>query len=150
MSKLADVYSEVYEILSILGNDYIDKLPSKLYEHISNERNKENFVQFDVNQPIEKQGIEKDTMNFIAYLNLQYWSDEKEKQKLVKQYTKNDERMQKKLQEKYQLDNLFRKDVEVKKEEITGIELATYRVSIFRKIFNRIKNLFNKSQKKNK
>lgn len=150
MSELADVYSEVYEILNILGNDYIDKLPSKLYEHISNERNRENFAEFDVNRPIVEQEMQRETMAFLAYLNLQYWCDEKEKQKLMKQYTKNDERMQKEIQEKYQLDNLFKKDIEVKKEDITEIELTTYRVSIFRGIFNRIKNLFNRSQKKDK
>lgn len=143
MSELRNVYSEVYEILNILGKDYIDKLPTKLYEHISHERNMENFVEFDVNQPIEKQEIEKETMLLIAYLNLKYWCDEKERQKFIEQYTKNDERIQKELQQKYKLDDLFKKDV-------TGIELVEYRESIFTKILNRITSLFCKKEKKNK
>jgi len=52
-------YSEVYEILNMLGNYYIEKLPKKLYSLIENERDRDYTPQYDSNMSIATQNITK-------------------------------------------------------------------------------------------
>ena len=90
--EISRVYSEVYEILNVLGSDYIKKLPSNLYEHIMSKRDKKCVIEYDINVPIEEQNFCNETLDLIAYLNLHYWCDEKEKIELLKIYMKNEKR----------------------------------------------------------
>ena len=105
---LSKIYSEVYAVLNVLGNEYINKIPSTIYQYIVDE--KDNSVQmcYDVNKTIDEQKISEETLMFISYLNLQYWCSEDEKQELLKKYKQNDERIEKELKEKYNVDNLFK------------------------------------------
>ena len=94
---LSKIYSEVYAVLNVLGNEYINKIPSTIYQYIVDE--KDNSVQmcYDVNKTIDEQKISEETLMFISYLNLQYWCSEDEKQELLKKYKQNDERIEKEL-----------------------------------------------------
>lgn len=139
--EISKVYSEVYEILNILGNDYINKLPERLYENICNERDKNSVKEFDVNKSINEQGINKNTLEFIAYLNLQYWCNEEQKQQLLKQYKENDEKFEQELRKKYNPDKIF----ENKEEEFNkdNVQLEKFeRQNLFRKLWNKIIGLF--------
>ena len=76
----AVVYSEVYEILNILGEQYIKKIPEKLYKLIEDNRLKNYSPVYDINEPLAQQKISKNTAAFICMLHYNYWcADEKEK-----------------------------------------------------------------------
>ena len=58
--KIKEIYSQVYGILEMLGNDYITKLPSSLYTMINDERLKEYNPHYDLNMALEQQDIKKE------------------------------------------------------------------------------------------
>ena len=79
------LYKEVYTVLETLGDNYINKLPKDLYEFIRNESEKYDRFILDKTKKISNQ-ISEDTIAFIAYLNLNYWCTENEKNELIKIY----------------------------------------------------------------
>lgn len=101
-------YTEVYEVLQILGDEYINRIPIQLYKYIEEQRNTKSILEIDVNKDISEQDISEEASNFIAYLNLQYWCNKEEKEKLLKQYRMNDIEYEKELNEKYNKDSIFK------------------------------------------
>ena len=100
----ANMYTEVYEILKILGAQYINKLPNDLYKYIENNRNKNYLTNIDISLPIEEQHFMKETIEFISFINLKYWADEEERKKLISIYNENEI----KYNEKYNSENIFK------------------------------------------
>lgn len=143
--EIADMYSEVYDILNMLGTEYIEKIPTKLYTHIEKERNKNKINNFSLDKSIENQNINDETMDFIAYLNMQYWTDAEERERLIQRYSENDLRIEQELYKKYNPDNIFKKSVNTQNEtEHIHTELVVYKQSIFTKIKNWIKKAWRK------
>jgi len=60
-NSLRKSYSEVYEILDLMGSTYLDKIPGKVKELINNERDKEFKTTIQIDIPLDKQGLQKDT-----------------------------------------------------------------------------------------
>ena len=137
---MVKTYTEVYEILNLLGNEYIKKLPIELYNHIDNNRDKKSIIEYDINKNILDQNISEDARDMIAYLNLQYWCTEEEREELMKKYQKNEIRYQEELKEKYNPDNLFNnKKTKNIDNDNENAQIIVYRENIFTKIVNKIK-----------
>lgn len=145
---MEDVYSEVYEILDILGKEYSDKLPHKLYEYIKNNRNENNMKKFCIEKPIDEQDFSEETIKCIAYLNLQYWCDEEQKKELLKQYNQNDIKFEKELREKYNPDEIFKNKQKIIENESNVIGEKNIfpteykKENVFTKIFNFLRKVF--------
>lgn len=83
--KQAKMYSEVYEILQILGENYKNKIPPKQLSLIENSKLENYTPVYDKNIPLYKQLVDKKTAAFICMLHLNYWCEsEKEKQQIQK------------------------------------------------------------------
>lgn len=82
------MYNEIYEFLNLIGEVYISKLPPNLYEFIESQRDKNYNFALDMSKDVSKQ-LSNDSLCFIAYLNLKYWCDAEEKEKLLQIYSKN-------------------------------------------------------------
>lgn len=146
-------YSEIYEILNILGKEAIDKLPHKLYGLIEKEMDKEykpNLL--DENGLVDETKISQETIALFAVLNMKYFmQDEEEKKELLKIYRKNEENYQAELREKYNPDDIFknRKIVNVnhtKSENQESVSLIKYEEDKwYEKIFNIIKKIFKRN-----
>lgn len=95
------MYSEVYGILDLLGEEYIKKIPGDLYEYIDSNRNKESEKIIDRHKSIEEQGFLDKTIEFISFLNLEYWADVDEKRELTKIYEENDRKYEEERRRKY-------------------------------------------------
>ena len=104
---LPQIYSEVYAVLEALGREYINKIPKKIYQYISSQKDNNN-IKYDINKPISEQEISKEALIFISYLNLEYWCNTDEKQELLKIYKQNDENIEEQLREKYDIDRIFK------------------------------------------
>ena len=102
--KESNMYTEVYEILKILGPSYINKLPKDLYKYIENNRNKNYLTNIDVSLSIEEQNLMKETIEFISFINLKYWADEEERKKLISIYNENEI----KYNQQYNSENIFK------------------------------------------
>ena len=88
ISTSKTMYNEIYEFLNIIGKSYIKKLPPNLYEFIESQRDPNFNFTLDTTKDVSKQ-LSNDSLCFIAYLNLKYWCDDKQKEKLLEIYSHN-------------------------------------------------------------
>jgi len=144
--KINKAYSEVYEILQLLDDEFINKLPKKFIEFIEKEKDYDYIVNIDPNIPLEEQNLLPDTINILAMLKLDYWSTEDEKQELLNILNQNEKEYQQELNEKYNPDNIFKNRQLVKQEQnIEETSLVTIKEKNFiLKLFEKIKNMFQK------
>ena len=98
--KINKAYSEVYEILQLLDDEFISKLPKKFIEFIEKEKDNEYITNINPQIPLEEQNLLADTVNILAMLKLDYWSTEDEKQELLSILNQNEKEYQAELNEK--------------------------------------------------
>lgn len=134
---LQRIYNEVYAILQVLGSEYIDKIPIETYEYILSQKDDNIQIYYDVNKTIEEQEMSKETVMFIAYLNLKYWCSKDEKKELLKIYKQNDEKIEQELKEKYNVNNLF-KNKQKQETQLVEKETKNYIKMLIEKIINTI------------
>lgn len=68
---MQEIYSEVYEVLRVLGEEYINKIPLNIYNEIEEKRNKKNTYEFNYN--IDSLNIE--SIHILSELNDKYFID---------------------------------------------------------------------------
>lgn len=140
--KTKEIYSEVYQVLNFLGNEYIDKLPKSLVNMLEKKRDINYEPKYTEDIPLNKQNIKKETISIIALLHLNYWCENENEKFELKQIFKNNEDMyENELRKKYNPDNIFKKHVQEKiiKNEVALVE---YKEPIFKRLINKIKSLF--------
>jgi len=74
MSKGKKIYSEVYKMLTILGDEYIRSTPTEILNFIADNRDKEYDPNIIINEDLENQGLSKEAIAIIAMLKLDYWT----------------------------------------------------------------------------
>ena len=143
--KTKETYSEVYSILDMLGNSYINRLPSSLYKMIKEEKLDEYKPQYNSTILLEQQNVRKEALSIIALFHLNYWcTSNDEKTKLKTLLNKNEEKYQAEIREKYNPDNIFknRRIDTAANTEVDTVTMVEYKESIFKKFFNKIKSFF--------
>ena len=151
--KTKKVYSEVYAFLNIVSEEDRNKIPKKLKEMIEEEREKEYTPSYTFEIPIEEQEISDEAIAMIALLHLNYWcEDENEKERLNEIFNENEKKYQDELREKYNPDNLFKnkkyKEEQLSEEQTNSVAMVEYKETIFRKLKEWFRNLFNKKRLK--
>ena len=117
--KTKEIYSEVYQILNLLGNEYIDKLPTSLINMLREKRETNYNPVYTDNMPLNEQNIKKETMSIIVLLYLNYWcEDDNEILEVKNILRKNENEYQKELREKYNPYNIFKNGIQ-KTEDIS-------------------------------
>ena len=143
--KTKEIYSELYGVLILLGDEYINKLPNDLINLIIEKRDISYNPQYVDDMPLNKQNIKKETISLIALLHLNYWCEEvEEKNQIEFLLKKNEEEYQNKLRAKYNPDNLFKRYKEEKNSIQDDVAMVVYKKSLFKKIINKIKQKFSK------
>ena len=142
--KTREIYSEVYSILNLLGDDYIKKLPSNLYQMIEEEKLNEYNPQYDLNLALEDQKIKREAISMIALFHLNYWCDsDNEKSELTSLFKANEDEYKAKLKEQYNLTNHLKKIHKQEEEKIVDEKLVVVKKESFiSKILKKIKALF--------
>ena len=141
-------YSEVYEILNLLEDEYKNRVPKKVIEFFERERDEKYNPIIEIDVPLDKQNLKRETMVLLAILNMNYWCDnEDEKQEMLKSFNENEvskKLKEKELAEKYNPDNLFKKN-EIH-EVIEEVAMVEYKEpNCIQKIISKIKSLFRRS-----
>ena len=142
-----EIYSEVYQILNLLGTEYTEKLPATLMNMLKEKRAINYNPQYTEDLPLNEQNIRKETMAIIVLLYLNYWcEDENEVAEINNILKNNEEKYQLELRERYNPDNIFKKQKQETKnvEEQIANETAMipYKKSIFARIICKIYNVF--------
>ncbi len=140
--KTKEIYSEVYQVLNLLGNEYIDKLPNSLFNMLKEKRNTNYNPQYIEDIPLNKQNIRKETLAIIALLHLNYWCDNEKEKLELKQILKNHEdKYQQELRNKYNSEDIFKKHIQenIVKNQVSMIE---YKEPLFKRFISKIKSIF--------
>lgn len=66
-------YSQIYGILMMLGNSYIEKIPNYIMDEIIKRMDKNNIPNFNINT-INTMNISDNVERFISYLSIKYWN----------------------------------------------------------------------------
>ena len=140
-------YAEIDEILNLLEDKYRDKVPEKVRAFFKEEKMVDYKPTIDVNTPLIQQDLKRETIVLLAILNINYWCEnEEEKQFFLNELAKNEDE-KKKLEEKYNQDNLFKKRPEEKQEFVHTEELSVIeykKPNFIQKLLNKIARLFKK------
>lgn len=149
MENIKCAYSEVYEIINLMSYDLRSKIPSKFINLIMTQKDENYIPQIARNIPLEEQNLREETISILAYLKLNCFCDNEEKKQFMKMLNENERKYQEELRDKYNPDDLFKKDnveqYENTKREVTNQDMQMIRYqkeSFFVKIFNKLKNFF--------
>ena len=144
--EFAEASAEINEILKYLPEEYINKIPSKLRDFFEKVEDKEYIANIDPYKTLDKQDLKPKTQTLLTILYREYWCNDEEKAKLDKVLIENDKKYEEELREKYNPDNIFKKNV--KTEEIEAVEetaLIKYENKAwYQKAFDFIENIFRK------
>ncbi len=146
-----EMYSEVYSILNLLGNNYIAKLPKSLFKMIEEEKSSTYNPQYSEDKSLNEQNIKRESLSMIALFHLNYWCNSNEEKEQLKQLFKNnEEKHQAEIRAKYNPDNLFKNRKQENTTEsqpfINDVAIVKYKEKNFlQKIFDKIKYLFKKN-----
>lgn len=131
----ADTYSEVYEILSYMNKSIVMKIPFEILEIIKENRNLDYVSKIDKEDLFNLNNISKDTINLLAWLDVNYWIDKGKKEKVKLSYQKDF--IQSKNEKIYDLKKESNKIVN------DNVQIKIYKNTIMYKIINKIKKLMN-------
>jgi len=114
----AYAYAELLEVLELMDQEYVKKVPKKLMNIFKTYADGEYEKHIDVGVPLEEQELHEKTTALLAMLLLNYWCEnEEEKQSLLEVYKENERKYQEELKEKYNPENIFNNNV---REESVG------------------------------
>lgn len=140
-------YSEVCKVLENMPNEYISKIPKKIIKLFETERLENYEPNINKSNPLDKNKLSKKAMVIIAMLNYQYWCPNKKvKDDLYKTYLSNNDKYQREIEKKYSVDNLFKNKNNITQvyNEVENVAMVEYKESVFKRIINKIKNIFHK------
>ncbi len=137
-------YSELYAILQMLGKEYIDKIPEKIYKTIESRRDDTyNPVYNDMEEVLEGR-VKRKTVSILALLDYNYFSTSETDRMYMKYILEENESKYTKEKKEYRIvatnkENV--KSISDMKELNTGItrnEMIEYKESGIKKIFKNI------------
>lgn len=138
-----NAFKEVYVILdSLLEEDY-KKIPPELIETIYQNMNQDYKYELDEEQDLSTQKMLPETKAILFNIFRDYLSTEEQKQKIIRMQKEERQKNELKKKEQYNTDVFANKEKtnnsEIQKEPVS---LIKYKESIFKKIINKIKNIF--------
>ena len=141
---------EVSEILKILDNSLVKKIPEKVKQEIELNKSQSHNFEYDSSKSLDEQKILKTTEKYLTMLFLRYWCTEEEKTEVLKAMNENEKKYQAEIREKYNPDKLFEDkketifNVKEQKDNYENVQMTVYKENIISKILRFIKNMFSK------
>lgn len=140
-----EAYAEVDTILNFMDKEYISEIPEKLRNMFREKKAKDYIKNIVPSKPLEEQVLKDETLSILAVLNYNYWcKDENEKEKLLKLYADNEKKYQEILQQKFNQDEIFKKNKEENqtKDAINQMQMIEYKEPFIKRLINKIKSFF--------
>lgn len=134
----ANTYSEVYEILSCMNKSIVMKVPFEILQVIKENRSMDYTSKIDKDDLFNLNNISKDTVNVLAWLDVNYWISNEKKENLKVAF-KNDIKTSKG-EEISDFKNMKRKNNKIITDEN---QVKVYKEPISYRIINKIRKLIN-------
>ena len=145
--QYANAYKEVLEILKYVQIEDYNKIPKTKIELFETYSNKDYAFEYNPRKTLNEQNVSKKAKAIIGLLFRDYWATEIQKAKIIAKQKYDRQQIEIKKQEKYNSDNIFKnrnQDTKQEKNINNTVSMITYKESIFNKILNKIKSMFNK------
>ena len=117
-TTLKNAYTEVNQIIELLGEEYKSQIPRKILNLFNEKQNINYKTNISKDTPIDKIELSRTTLIIISILNLKYWEkDENKKAELKNIYDENERKFQEKINIYKQNDWLKTEKNEIIQEE---------------------------------
>lgn len=139
---------EIDVILSLMGREYINKIPDKLIKFIKENMDDSYICNINVYTPINQQSLKNNTRILLSLIYRNYWCSEEKKKELMEQDFCLKREYERKVYEKYSPEKLFKhkERMDVKEEEkINTLAMVEYKENWLNRIINKIKSIFYKT-----
>lgn len=130
--------TEVYEILKIMPESILNRIPQKLKDIIEKERDINYKV--IIKEPLNTSDFKYETVVFLGMLYRDFLCSEEERKKLKSRDEELIKKYETQLRRKYNPDNLFAKKENI--QEQNNLPLNVEEKKWYKKIFNFIKGIF--------
>lgn len=140
---------EVDEILKYLSKEDLEKIPQDIRKLIKENKDINYIWHYDETKSLKEQGLNRDTIAFLSYLNMEYLLDEKQKSFIEQLHRLNEQKIEEKKQKAYANKDLFSKCDKpegIKQSDIQEKDtfLVEYKENFFTRFKNFILKLLNK------
>ena len=145
MSNYNEACTEVSTILNYLDREEYNKIPSNIIKVIEGNKSNEYIFNYDENMELRTQELLKETKAILFNLFRDYLSTPEQKEKIIKMQREEREELEEKKRQKYNVNDIFKKDVYAQKEESMEKSMALAEIKkekFIIKIINKIKNFF--------
>ena len=149
--EYSEAITETLDILKHTKKEDVMKISPEFMEYLNNNASKTYKPELDHSKKIKDMQLKRKTKAILAIIYIKFWCDT-DKQKEFDNTLKNNEiKYQTELREKYNPDNLFKKQhnkIEIQKNIVEDENaLVEEKESIFKRFINRIKSIFNVKKK---
>lgn len=147
----ANMYAEVFEILGYMNKQEVMRIPVNILEFIKQERSKTYQTRIDKYDLFNPDNIDTRTVNFIAWLMMDYMANKQQRDVLIRTAKENDRRNELEKRKKYS-ESIFenKKDanenIEIDKDEVKEESsiVIVEEETIIGKVIKFFKNFFKK------
>ncbi len=140
--------AEVLEYLKGIRKEDVNKIPKNFLNYLEQNASKDYKCNFDYTKSLKELPLLDESKAIISVICFNYWCETNEqKEKFKNNLIKNEAKYQEILREKYNTDNLFKKEEPkniVKEEPPKETSIVEYKENWFKKFINKIKKIFHK------
>ena len=143
----ACAYKEVIEVLKYTKREDVNKIPKSRILLWRINMNKDYDFKIDTTKTLEEQNLSKEAKAIIANIFKKYWATDYQKERIEAKEKYDIEQMEKEKYQKYNPDDIFKNRKQtIQQEEVASktISMVEYREPLFKRVLNKIKNIFNK------
>lgn len=143
----ACAYKEVIEVLKHTKREDVNKIPKSRILLWRINMNKDYDFKIDTTKTLEEQNLSKEAKAIIANIFKKYWATDYQKERIEAKEKYDIEQMEKEKYQKYNPDDIFKNRKQTIQQEngvSNTIAMVEYKEPLFKRILNKIKNIFNK------
>ena len=143
----ACAYKEVIEVLKYTKREDVNKIPKSRILLWRINMNKDYDFKIDKTKTLEEQNLSKEAKAIIANIFKKYWATDYQKERIEAKEKYDIEQMEKEKYQKYNPDDIFKnRKQNIQQEEVASktVSMVEYREPLFKRILNKIKDIFNK------
>ena len=147
-NKYAVAYSEVLEILKYIPIEDYNKISKNEIELFEAYADNNYTFNYDTSKTLEEQNVSDITKGIIILLFRDYWATEIQREKIIAKQNYDRMKLDEKKKEKYNVEIFQNRNNDKQKpniEDTKEVTIVEYKESIFKRIINKIKTIFNRN-----
>ena len=120
--EISNVAKETLYILEYFNPEFVAKIPLNFKNDLKDiAKNSNMTIRIEENRKLKEQPILEETKELIALIYYSYVATEEQKKKLTEIWSENEKVFQEELREKYNPDNIFKKNNKFQEKEEAGL-----------------------------